>query len=54
MSGNQEDVVFGIIMMIIITPVAAIGLILFGKYSLQGEYDDRVTDTLPIAEGFNK
>ena len=54
LSGNQEDVVFGIIMMIIITPVAAIGLILFGKYSLQGEYDEGVTDTLPIAEGFNK
>jgi MFS family permease len=45
-SGSQEDIVFGIIMMIIITPVAAIGLILFGKYSLQGEYDDGVTDHL--------
>jgi MFS family permease len=39
-SGNQEDVVFGIIMMIIITPVAALGLTLFGKYSLQGEYGE--------------
>ena len=40
MSGNQEDIVFGIIMMLIITPVAVIGLFLFGKYSLQGEYDE--------------
>jgi hypothetical protein len=51
MSGNQEDIVFGIIMMLIITPVAAIGLILFGKYSLQGEYDDEtVVENIIIAE----
>jgi MFS family permease len=42
MSGNQEDIVFGIIMMLIITPVAVVGLFLFGKYSLQGEYDDEI------------
>ncbi|MEO8111680.1 MAG: MFS transporter [Ginsengibacter sp.] len=37
-SGNQDDLIFGIIAMIIITPVVAGGLLLFGKYSLQGEY----------------
>jgi hypothetical protein len=51
MTGTQEDIVFGIIMMLIITPVAAIGLILFGKYSLQGEYDDEtVVENIIIAE----
>lgn len=44
MSGKQEDIVFGIIMMIVITPVAVIGLFLFGKYCLQGEYDDEMVD----------
>ena len=39
MSGNQEDIVFGIIIMLIITPVSALGLFFFGKYALQGEYD---------------
>ncbi|HET7117490.1 MAG TPA: MFS transporter [Hanamia sp.] len=39
-SGNQEDIVFGIIIMLIITPVAALGLFFFGKYALQGEYDE--------------
>lgn len=50
MSGNQEDIVFGIIMMLIITPIAAFGLFLFGKYSLQGEYDDKVTENIIIAQ----
>ena len=40
MSGNQEDIVFGIIIMLIITPVSALGLFFFGKYALQGEYDE--------------
>ena len=40
MSGNQEDIVFGIIIMLIITPVATLGLFFFGKYALQGEYDE--------------
>ena len=42
MSGNQDDIIFGIIMMAIITPVASISLLLFGKYALQGEYDSKV------------
>jgi len=40
MSGNQEDIVFGIIIMLIITPVSVLGLFFFGKYALQGEYDE--------------
>jgi MFS family permease len=40
MSGQQEDIVFGSIIMLIITPCAAIGLFFFGKYALQGEYDE--------------
>ncbi len=38
-SGNQDDLIFGIIVMFFITPVATIGLLLFGKYALDGEYD---------------
>ncbi len=41
-SGKKDDLIFGLIMMLIITPVASIGLILFGKYALQGEYDESV------------
>lgn len=46
MTGNQDDLIFGLI----ITPVASIGLIIFGKYALQGEYDDGVTENIIIAE----
>ena len=42
MSGKQDDLIFGLIMMLIIAPVAAIGLILFGTYALQGEYDEPI------------
>ena len=38
MSGNRDDLIFGIIVIVIITPVVAGGLFLFGKYALQGEY----------------
>ncbi|HZZ75260.1 MAG TPA: MFS transporter, partial [Puia sp.] len=37
-SGKQEDLIFGIIVMLIITPIASVGLIIFGKYALEGEY----------------
>jgi hypothetical protein len=37
-SGKQEDLIFGIIVMLIITPIASVGLIVFGKYALEGEY----------------
>jgi MFS family permease len=39
-SGNQDDLIFGIIIMFFITPVASIGLVLFGKYALDGEYNE--------------
>ena len=38
-SGKQDDMIFGIIVTTIITPLATAGLCLFGKYALQGEYD---------------
>jgi len=40
LSGNQDDIIFGIIMMIVITPVASVGMFIFGKYSLSNEYGD--------------
>lgn len=39
-SCNKDDLIFGIIVMLIITPVAVFSLFLFGKYAWQGEYDD--------------
>ena len=39
-SGNMDDLIFGIIVLFFITPVASLGLILFGKYAIDGEYDD--------------
>jgi MFS family permease len=39
-SGNQDDVIFGIIVLFFITPIATLGLLLFGKYSLSKEYDE--------------
>ena len=40
LSGKQEDLVFGIIICFILLPVIAGGLFIFGKYSMQGEYDE--------------
>ena len=40
LSGKQEDLVFGIIICFILLPVVAGGLFIFGKYSLQGEYEE--------------
>jgi hypothetical protein len=39
-SGNQDDLVFGIIILFILTPLIVIGLAIFGVYALKGEYDD--------------
>ncbi|RYY32005.1 MAG: hypothetical protein EOP46_19965 [Sphingobacteriaceae bacterium] len=39
-SGKQDDLVFGIILLFILTPLIAIGLGTFGYYALVGEYDD--------------
>jgi uncharacterized membrane protein len=38
-SGKQEDLVFGIIILFILTPLIVLGLGTFGYYSLMGEYD---------------
>ncbi|MEP7324198.1 MAG: DUF6814 family protein, partial [Saprospiraceae bacterium] len=39
-SGKQDDLIFGIIIMLIIAPITSGGLLLFGKFAWQGEYDD--------------
>ncbi len=39
-SGKQEDLVFGIIVCFVLLPIIVLGLFIFGKYSLQGEYDN--------------
>lgn len=39
-SGKQEDLVFGIIMLFVLTPLIVIGLGTFGYYALMGEYDE--------------
>ena len=38
-SGKQEDLVFAIINLAILTPIVLGGLITFGYYSLNGEYN---------------
>lgn len=38
-SGKQEDFVFGIIILFILTPLIVIGMTIFGYYSLIGEYN---------------
>ncbi|MEN2434736.1 DUF6814 family protein [Weeksellaceae bacterium A-14] len=37
-SGKQEDLVFGIIILLILLPIICGGLVVFGWYSLKGEY----------------
>lgn len=37
-SGKQEDLVFGIIILFILTPIIVGGLAIFGYYALMGEY----------------
>ncbi len=37
-SGKQEDLVFGIIILFILTPIIVGGLAVFGYYALTGEY----------------
>ena len=39
-SGKQEDLVFGIIIMCVLTPIITGGLLIFGKYAWDGEYGD--------------
>lgn len=41
MSGKQEDLVFGIIILFVLTPLIVTGLGTFGYYALMGDYDDK-------------
>ena len=38
-SGRQEDLVFGIIIVFILIPIIVGGLFIFGRYAIQNEYD---------------
>lgn len=40
-SGKQEDVVFGIINLFILTPIIVGGLVTFGYYALSGDYFEK-------------
>lgn len=37
-SGKQEDLVFGIVILFVLTPIIVGGLFTFGRYALMGEY----------------
>jgi len=39
-TGKQDDLVFGIIILFILTPLIVAGLGTFGYYAVKGEYDD--------------
>lgn len=39
-TGKQDDLVFGIIILFILTPLIVLGLGTFGWYALRGEYDN--------------
>ena len=39
-TGKQDDLVFGIIILFILTPLVVFGLTIFGYYALIGEYDE--------------
>jgi hypothetical protein len=39
LSSKQEDVVFGIIILFVLTPLIVFGLTTFGYFALKGEYD---------------
>lgn len=38
-SGKQDDLVFGIIILFILTPLIVSGLAIFGYFAVKGEYD---------------
>jgi len=39
-SAKQEDNVFGIIILFVLTPIIVGGMFTFGLFALKGEYDD--------------
>lgn len=40
LSGKQDDLVFGIIILFILTPLVVLGLGTFGYYAFKGEFDN--------------
>ncbi len=40
-SGSQDDLVFGIIILAVLTPIIVCGMALFGYFALTGEYDEK-------------
>ena len=40
-TGKQDDLVFGIVNMFVLTPIIVGGLIIFGYYALMGEYSEQ-------------
>ena len=40
-SGKQEDLVFGIIILSVLTPLIVSGLGAFGYFALMGDYDEK-------------
>lgn len=40
-SGKQDDLVFGIVILFVLTPIIVGGLFTFGVYALMGEYSDQ-------------
>jgi hypothetical protein len=43
MSGKQDDLVFGIIILLL-TPLIVLGLGTFGYYALMGDYDEKINN----------
>ena len=39
-TGKQEDLVFGIIILFVLTPLIVLGLGTFGYFAIRGEYDN--------------
>lgn len=40
-SGKQEDLVFDIVNLFVLTPIIVGGLLIFGYYALSGEYSEK-------------
>ncbi|QJW89513.1 hypothetical protein HNV11_09045 [Spirosoma taeanense] len=43
-SNSLEDRVFGWVVLLVLVPIVVGGLILFGKYALEGEYSERAKE----------
>jgi hypothetical protein len=41
MSGRQDDFVFALINIFLLTPIVSGGLIIFGYYALKGDFDEK-------------